>query len=149
MCYFHALSETVIRCSAPSWCPTWRTCRAQSAWSCAASDGSCWNRLRRTPTRNAANWWGPNQQIHEWKTRKSNVALNDLLLFLFGFSEKEGVWNRNEQISQCKSCFFCYNFIYFFCHVGSFHVKADHFSSISVCRLCQRRSSSGSCLRRR
>lgn len=56
---------------------------------------------------------------------KKNKSFSWVLImsFLF-FSEKEGVWNWNEQISQCKSYF---SFDSCFCHAHSFHIHCNRF----------------------
>lgn len=88
------------------------------------------------------------------KTKKCIV----LYVFIcFCFSEEEGVRNWNEQIYQCKSCFpllSSTNFFLFVCHsccCSRIFFTVPSFFSLPYesVRVCQRRSSSGSCPSRR
>lgn len=160
MDYFNVLSEMVTQCSVLSWCRTWKTYPAQSVWWCVASGGSYWNRLRRTPTRNAVKWLVQNHQVTSFKNKKIlNYSLSKQKYF-FWFSEEKGVWNWDEQISQCKFLFvststsvfvvlICMSQTSLFSCVLQAFLMYIFFVFLWICRVCQRRNSSGFCLRRR
>ena len=148
MKYLLPLPEMVTQCSVPSWCRTWRTCPVRSVWWCVVSGGSCWNRMRRTPTRDAVNRW---VQHHLIIKQQKKLVLHVFMCYCF--SEEEGVRNWNEQIYQCKSCFplLISLFVGLSCCCSCIFVSVPSYFSLlyESFRVCQRRSSSGSCLSRR
>lgn len=133
------LPETATRCFVRSWCPAWRTSPARSAWWCAARGGSCWNRMRKTLTRNAAS---RSVRGHPAAQLENQRHFSLIFFFFFTFQRKkeyEIEMNRflsvslNFLVSYLLTFSLLYHFRKYFCR---------------CCRRYRRRSSSG-CWERR